>query len=54
MGEICVDAEYYMLQGEMNRMFLTEDVAELVKMRESAKKRIEKIYEYHHARLNNK
>lgn len=45
--------EYEMLLGNMNRMFLTDDEAELVKMYEFAKKRIEKIYKYHYARVNN-
>mgnify|MGYP001025873739 CR=1 FL=1 len=45
--------EYDMLKGNVNRMFLTEEVAELVKMYEYAQKRLEKIYEYHYERLNN-
>lgn len=45
--------EYDMLKGNVNRMFLTEEVAELVKMYEYAQKRLEKIYEYHYGRLNN-
>lgn len=54
MDEKEVHNEYDMLRGNMNRMFLTDDVAELVKMYEYAQKRIEKIYEYHYARLSNK
>ncbi len=42
-----------MLKGNVNRMFLTDEVAELVKMYEFAQKRLEKIYEYHYGRLNN-
>lgn len=45
--------EYDMLKGNVNRMFLTDEVAELVKMYEFAQKRLERIYEYHYARLNN-
>lgn len=54
MDEKEVHNEYDMLRGNMNRMFLTDDVAELVKMYEFAQKRIKKIYEYHYARLSNK
>ncbi|MDE6601340.1 MAG: hypothetical protein K2K90_04085 [Lachnospiraceae bacterium] len=54
MNEQGAHNEYDMLRGNMNRMFLTDDVAELVKMYEVAQKRIERIYEYHYARLNNK
>lgn len=54
MNEQEAHNEYDMLRGNMNRMFLTDDVAELVKMYEFAQKRIERIYEYHYARLNNK
>lgn len=46
--------EYDMLKGNVNRMFLTDDAAELVKMYEVAQKRIERIYEYHCTRINNK
>lgn len=45
--------EYDMLRGNINRMFLTDDAAELVRMYEFAQKRLEIIYEYHYARLNN-
>lgn len=45
--------EYDMLKGNVNSMFLTDEVAELVKMYEFAQKRLEKIYEYHYGRLNN-
>ena len=45
--------ETHMLKGNVNRMFLTDEVAELVKMYEFAQKRLEKIYEYHYGRLNN-
>ena len=40
-----------MLEGNIARMFLTDDVTELIRMYEFAKKRIERIYEYHHKRL---
>lgn len=45
--------EYDMLKGSMNRMFLTDDIAELDVLYKSSKKRIERIYDYHCARLNN-
>lgn len=53
MDEKEVNIEYDMLQGNLNRMFLTNDVKELVVMYEFAQKRIQRIYEYHCARLNN-
>lgn len=53
MDEIEVRYEYDMLLGNMNRMFLTDDVNELFQMYNFAKKRIERIYKYHCARLNN-
>ncbi len=46
-----VRIESDMLKGNIARMFLTDDVKELFEMYEIAKKRIERIYEYHHARL---
>ncbi len=45
---------YDMMKGNMTRMFLTDDVKELVYMHEIAKERLERIYEYHYARLNDK
>jgi len=54
MNEQEAHDEYDMLRGNVNRMFLTDDVAELVKMYEFAQKRIERIYKYHCARLDNK
>lgn len=53
MNEIAVHNEYDMLLGEMNRMFLTDDVKELVTVYDFAKRRLDRIYEYHYARLNN-
>ena len=46
--------EYDLLTGEMNRMFVTDDAAELEVLHDYAKKRIDRIYEYHFKRLNNK
>lgn len=45
--------ELDMLRGNLNRMFVTDDVKELTVEYEYAKKRIEMIYEYHYSRLNN-
>lgn len=42
-----------MLRGNICRMFLTDDVTELLRMYEFAQKRIQRIYEYHYKRLNN-
>lgn len=53
MDRKAVAEEYIMLQEDVCRMFLTDDVAELVKMYEFAQKRIERIYRYHCARLDN-
>lgn len=54
MNEKEMHVEYDLLMGEMNRMFVTDDAAELHVLHEYAKKRIERIYEYHCARINNK
>lgn len=43
-----------MLRGNINMMFLTDDVTELLRMYEFAQKRIQRIYEYHVERINNK
>ena len=43
--------EYDMLKGNINRMFVTDDIKELACMHEFAKKRLEELYEYHYARL---
>ena len=54
MTEKNAHIEYDMLKGNLNRMFLTDDVAELHVMHEFAKKRIEELFDYHYVRLNNK
>lgn len=54
MDEKEVHFEYDLLKGNINRMFLTDDAAELHVMYEFAKKRIERIHNYHVTRLNNK
>lgn len=43
--------EYDMLKDNINRMFLTDDMSELLKMYDVAKKRIDRIFEYHHERV---
>lgn len=54
MDEVWAYDEYDMLMGNINRMFNTDDAAELAKMHDFARKRIERIFEYHRKRLNNK
>ncbi|MCM1225737.1 MAG: hypothetical protein NC548_65970 [Lachnospiraceae bacterium] len=46
-----VHNEYDMLKGCINRMFLTDDMGELCGMYDAAKKGIDRIYEYHEARV---
>lgn len=46
--------EYDMLRGNINRMFVCDDINELDEMYRFAKIRIERFYEYHHARIINK
>lgn len=53
MDYLEVRDEYNMLKGNINRMFLTDDAAELVKMYEFAQKRLERIFDYHVKRINN-
>lgn len=53
MDYLEVRDEYNMLKGNINRMFLTDDAAELVKMYEFAQKRLERIHDYHVKRINN-
>ncbi len=43
-----------MLKGNINRMFVTDDPEELECMYEFSKRRLEKIYKYHYARLQSK
>ena len=45
--------EYDMLKGNINRMFLTDDTAELNDMYKFSKKRIEMIFEYNCDRIRN-
>lgn len=54
MNEKEVHNEYDLLMGEMNRMFVTNDASELAILHECAKRRIERIFDYHVARLNNR
>lgn len=53
MDYLEVRDEYNMFKGNINRMFLTDDAAELVKMYEFAQKRLERIFDYHVKRINN-
>ncbi|MCI9313718.1 MAG: hypothetical protein HFI57_01860 [Lachnospiraceae bacterium] len=53
MNEKEVYVEYDLLVGEMNRMFVTDDAAELPVLHEYARKRLERIYDYHVKRINN-
>lgn len=53
MNETVVSEEYEMLQGNINRMFLTDDAAELVQMYEFARTRLERIHDYHVRRIDN-
>lgn len=53
MDEMEAREESRMLRGNINRMFLTDNAAELVKMYEFAQKRLERIYDYHVKRINN-
>ncbi len=45
--------EYDMLRGNINRMFICDDISELDEMFRVANIRIERLYEYHHARIIN-
>lgn len=47
--EAMIEAD--MLQGNVNRMYVTHDPKELERMYETAKKRLEKIYEYNKNRI---
>lgn len=49
-----VKAEADMLEGNINRMFLTDDLIELNRMREFAILRLEKIYDFHLHRVQEK
>lgn len=46
--------EYDMLRGNINRMFICDDINELDDMLRFAKIRIERLYKYHHERIINK
>lgn len=46
-----LEIEIDMLQGNINRMCVTGDDAELASMQQWAKKRIDRIYLYNHQRL---
>lgn len=46
-----LEIEIDMLQGNINRMCVTNDDAELASMQQWAKRRIDQIYLYNHQRL---
>ena len=46
-----LELEIDMLKGNINRMCVTDDDAELVSMQQWAKKRIDRIYSYNNQRL---
>ena len=46
-----LEIEIDMLRGNINRMCVTDDDAELESMQQWAKKRIDRIYLYNHQRL---
>lgn len=46
-----LEIEIDMLKGNINRMCVTDDDAELESMQQWAKKRIDRIYLYNHQRL---
>ncbi len=41
-----------LLQGGINRMFVTDDPEELEQLHKGSKNSLEKIYKYHYARLH--
>lgn len=51
-ARIAIHNESDMLQGNINRMFLTDDMNELNKMYGFAIMRVLKIYEYHQVRIS--
>ncbi len=48
--EILIESD--LLEGSINRMFVTDDPEELEQLHKGSKKSIEKIYKYHYARLH--
>ncbi|WP_313343607.1 hypothetical protein [Sedimentibacter sp.] len=46
-----IDFEYNMLQGNINRMFLTDDYKELNTMYLFAKRRLDEIHTYNYNRI---
>ena len=51
MSKTCVDNEYDMLKGNINRMFVTDDKDEFFKMYDYAMIRLKRIYDFHFDRL---
>lgn len=50
-ARITVHNEYDLLKGCINRIFVTDDMDELCRLHDSARKGLEKIYAYHEARV---
>lgn len=46
-ARIAIHNEYDTLKGETSRIFVNNDMSELVTMYDCAKKSIDRIYEYH-------
>ncbi len=53
MNESEVHSELDMLRGNLCRICVSDDPKEVFQMYEYAKKRLDRIYEYHISRLNN-
>ena len=51
MTEQEVELEYKSFHGDVCIMFVTDDLLDLHVMYESAKKRLDRIYNYHYQRL---
>lgn len=48
---ISIKNEYDMLKGNINRMFVSDDIDEVISMYEFAKKRLERIFSANHERV---
>ena len=54
MTEQEVRLEYKSFHGDVCRMFVTDNLLEFYVMYESAKMRLDRIYDYHYQRLTSK
>lgn len=54
MTEQEVELEYKSFHGDVCRMFVTDNLLEFYVMYESAKMRLDRIYNYHYQRLTSK